>query len=43
VVRLELRQTAEHDLPGILAVEPDQEAAPWISRWSLQRHRRAII
>jgi RimJ/RimL family protein N-acetyltransferase len=42
-VALELRETAERDLPGVLAIEADPEVAPWITRWPLQRHRRAII
>jgi diamine N-acetyltransferase len=41
-VALELRETVEQDLPGILAIEADPDVAPWITRWPLERHRLAV-
>jgi RimJ/RimL family protein N-acetyltransferase len=41
-VALRLRDTAEPDLPAVLALEADPDVAPWITRWSAARHRRAI-
>jgi RimJ/RimL family protein N-acetyltransferase len=41
-VALRLRDTAEPDLPAVLAIEADPDVAPWITRWSAARHRRAI-
>lgn len=39
---LTLRETAEEDLPAVLALEADPDVAPWITAWPAERHLRAI-
>jgi diamine N-acetyltransferase len=39
---LRLRPATESDLEFVLEAEADLDAAPFINRWSAERHRRAI-
>lgn len=39
---IELRATTESDLDFVLASEADPDVAPFITRWSRERHREAI-
>lgn len=39
---LTLRETAEEELPAVLALEADPDVSPWITTWPAERHLRAI-
>ena len=39
---MDLRATADEDLPEVLALEADPDLAPWIGVWSAAQHRDAI-
>ncbi len=39
---LSLRPTRADDLSDVLALEADPDVAPWITRWTRERHLRAI-
>jgi len=39
---LTLRETAEEELPAVLALEADPDVSPWITAWPAERHLRAI-
>jgi RimJ/RimL family protein N-acetyltransferase len=40
---VKLRRTGEADLDFVIAAEADREASPWVTQWSRERHREAIV
>jgi diamine N-acetyltransferase len=41
-VGLKLRESAERDIPELMAIEADPDVSPWITVWPAERHRRAL-
>jgi RimJ/RimL family protein N-acetyltransferase len=41
-VALKLRETVAPDLSEVMAIESDPDVSPWITAWSVDRHRRAL-